>query len=437
MAVQIAYIIKRCLHSVKKKSTTKMVCQILISFLSILTISTVLYLKLCLACPGKHKRHKVLSNLKDIHHLLSPPLTTKTSMLEARAVANIRLVHAFGLNTSTFTSASTEVHQFFRKNVAARMKTINSIDEWKDVGDYVLRICGEFLHDNQPNEPVEYNFDEFIQVIVFKTVLFTFFRVQSTSNESSPTVNFAEVCHVTNGINKLWIVSKSPGFQKTPNLDLVRINHFLREWIEPDPDNPFTESPLEIIIPAYETMWRLVAHAYARVKLNPEYSSTFVAFSDNPTMVQFKASGKNNSSASVENIIHETLRLYPPTKRIKRALPLSWTRRLFASIGFRCFAEREIISANIEDLHTSSVWDPLHAHEFDALRHRNVTEEQKQSFLPFGYGPLKCIAMEFAPRYCATILGSLLKIEDTVLTRGGSHGEREGWQGWKFKVQSD
>ena len=281
-----------------------------------------------------------------------------------------------------------------------------------------------------PEDLTSGDYATYMQAVVFVTVLATFF---------DNTVSFPEpsdVRVVTKGINFLWTTSKSPSFCPA-SPELVQINKHLRNWIPNDSDNPFHENPLEIILPAYETLWRLVAHAFTYVEANPCYTSPFLDFFNNPTNKQFVMPGISDGP-SAQDILKEVLRLHPPTKRIKRSqdefpsIPAWIRRRIFKAAGFNCdSACRNNLAADIEALQRSSVWGPS-PHEFDAMRHRASTEAQKECFIPFGLGPLMCVASSLAPRLSGMIVAGVASKDDIELTRGENLGSREGWEGWKI-----
>lgn len=96
-------------------------------------------------------------------------------------------------------------------------------------------------------------------------------------DESAISVNDLDL--VTVGINDLWTLSKSSTYR--PEL-LEAVNARLRLWL------PTYANPLEIIIPTYETMWRVVAIAVALAHDNPHTPPVFTRLLQEPTHEQYR-----------------------------------------------------------------------------------------------------------------------------------------------------
>jgi Cytochrome P450 len=364
---------------------------------------------------------------ESIRLLLDPPGTAISVLLHRRALPNARLIRAFGIRNSTFTNHSTGVRLAFRKHSMTRLRNLDTPETWQMLAEVIKGAVDFYLSEDHMLD----DYATYMQIVVFVTVLAAFF------NHDIPFPEATDVRFVTEGINTLWTDSKSPTFSSTSPV-LVRINQYLHAWLPDTPGDPFHENPLEIILPAYETLWRLVAHAFTYIEGSPAYSHPFLDFLDNPTAMHFGKPGPLGAP-SVQHLMQEVLRLHPPTKRIKRvkdklSIPALIRRRLFTVVGFNCVSAccSDIVAADIEALQRSSVWGPS-PHKFDPFRHRAPTEAQKDSFMPFGIGPLRCVASSLAPRLAGIIVGGMVDRGDIELIRGGSQGGREGWGGWKIR----
>ena len=385
----------------------------------ILSIS--FYLSRCIwrPCKGPPKT-KVFTTREEIRLLLDPPLIGIEALLHHRALPNVRLLHAFGITNSTFTSKSIGIHDQFRRHAVARLRNLDSPKKWQTIGGVTKDAADFYL----PSDLMSGDYSAYMQAVVLVTVLAAFF---------DETISFPERSHirfVTEGINELWIASKSPTFRPVSPI-LAQVNQHLHSWLPDDPADPFRGNPLELILPAYETLWRLVAHTFTYVEDTPSYARLFLDFFDNPTLRQFAMPGISDGP-SAQEFLKEVLRLHPPTKRIKRSRDIpSWIpvciRRLIVKENPTCST---IVSADVEALQRSSVWGPL-PHEFDAMRHRASTDAQKECLIPFGLGPLKCVASSLAPRLAGMIVAGMVIRDDIELTRGEGLGSREGWGGWK------
>ncbi|KAF8507990.1 hypothetical protein JB92DRAFT_653469 [Gautieria morchelliformis] len=390
--------------------------------LSVFLVFPILYLSFCIRRPCG-RPPETITTPESIRLLLDPPRKIEV-LLRLRALPNERLIRAFGIHNSTFTSSSTNVRDKFRKNTTTRLRRLDTPGNWQTLRGVIKDIVEFYL----PDHPNPGHYATYMQAITFVAVLVAFFDHEIPSPEAS------QVRFVTEGINTLWNTSKTRTFDPS-SPTLAQINQYLSAWIPDNPSDPFHKNPLELILPAYETLWRLVAHTFTYVEGSPMHTRTFVDFFDDPIAAQFMKPG-TSESPSVHDIVQEALRLHPPTKRIKRGQDnmtsiAAWNpRRLFRAAGFTCdYICSSTVAADIEALQRSSVWGPS-PHDFDAKRHKASTEAQKECFLPFGLGPLKCVASALAPRLAGMIIAGVASRDDIELTRSQTQGGREGWEGW-------
>ena len=355
----------------------------------------------------------VLRDTSAITRLLSPSSFSLSSLLESRARANARFVRAFEIN-STFTSPSSDVHVKFVKY----MKDLVSITDWTRVSDAATSAIG--LH-VQPGSA--HTFDKTVRVTVLHVVLVTFLRADPMLLE------LEKLDRITIQLNHLWTLSKSP--VPIPSHLLQELNAQLRTWV------PHVDNPLEIIIPTYETMWRVVAVTIAYAHRDTHLRSTFMAFHDCPTLAQFRDNGPEGSP-SAKAVIHEVLRLYPPTRRISRHVPRDVLpaplAHLLRVVGATLPSPSPTsFVADVEAAQRDpAVWGP-DAHVFDPHRWAHIPEgEWTSRLLSFGHGRLRCIASTWAPGAAAAIAAAVLAADVDVLEgKGAITSGREGWQGWR------
>ncbi|KAH9017657.1 hypothetical protein EDB84DRAFT_1521059 [Lactarius hengduanensis] len=349
--------------------------------------SLVLFLALLSALLGRllHKKRIVFSNLSDIVALLDPPGSSIPELLQARARPNTRLVRSFGLQ-NTFVSADSLV----RKQFVARAQEI-------------LRQHTRYL------------------VVTLRVV------VESLLGGSIPEDSDSGTVFVVEAITDLWTLSKKHHDGAAPPqlaTLLESLNTYLRTWI---PEQ--YERPLDFVIPAYETMWRVVAVSVARAVHDRGACAAFSAF---PRFMRFE-----DAQPSVEAFICEVLRLHPPSRRLARAAP--------SGLGFQfpLWAHATTHVANIEALHQDTeiwgsdagVFDPMRFHQ------SRLSHGQKQAFMPFSYGRLRCVAFKEAPRFAAIVAAAVLEIVSSPeakyrLVCGERIGRREGWEGWSIEVRN-
>lgn len=139
-------------------------------------------------------------------------------------------------------------------------------------------------------------------------------------------------------------------------------------------------SPLNLIIPIYESTSRLVFLLLLAILRMPtssrqKFTTCCSRFRSLGTMAAL-----DEGHPSLHNYIDEALRLYPPVKRLHRqSCESSYAIDLQASH------------------HSLEVWG-LDALEFKPERMRRLTKEQQTAFMPFSSGPIACPARRaFAP----------------------------------------
>lgn len=361
-----------------------------------------------------------LTTADGIHKLLQDNISKQ---LRARASPNERLLRAFNITGSTFTSPCVDIHQGFKRDSLRKLRIINFKHNGERIRDDVDKVIQAYLFQN--SNLLEY--DAFIQSVTFVAVLIIFFDHSATSIPELSDVKF-----VTQSINILWVASKKIGFEGDPNR-LDKVNNVLKKLIPTSTSDPFRGAPLELILPAYETLWRVVAHAFPYVWDNEGLTQSFKRLYADPAFEQFNS--PNGRGISAHNVVQEVLRLHPPTKRIKRvrAAPPSLRQGILSTLGIKGKKRNVIFSLDIESLQQSAVWDPL-PHEFCPERHRTLSAQQRLAYMPFGAGTLKCIAYSDAPYFTGIILACLAKTDEISIVKGENKGDREGWKGWKIQI---
>jgi hypothetical protein len=213
------------------------------------------------------------------------------------------------------------------------------------------------------------------------------------------------------GINALWDQSKTG--DPNPAI-LTTINAHLARWL---PDTPFN-TPLDIIIPMWETLWRVVAITLAYIHEDSAKVAAFAELFEDPVQDVFsRPHSVGEGGASLEAIILEVLRLHPPTNNIARAEE-----------------DGSIVKACVTAAHRDqSVWGER-ADEFDPSR---FSEPDHPPIYSFGYGPLTCIARKWAPVTAAVIVSAILRTADEQgfkIIPGPHIGGRSGWDGWVLSL---
>jgi len=215
-------------------------------------------------------------------------------------------------------------------------------------------------------------------------------------------------------INDLWIQSKhgAPSVEDQQRLaDTISV-------LFPGID----ENPLNLLLPAYETLWRVVLRCFLEVQFRGkgEWREVLMRYLDSPGDENFVAV-LEGGGASVKAIVAETLRLYPPTKRVYRAV-----------------TPTEFVAADIEALHCDPELWGEDVEYFQPERWHAGINEAKSGFMPFGDGAFVCPAKKvFAPRLIGILVAAVLegvpidagwvaeKKADGILSEGRLGNERD------------
>lgn len=385
-----------------------------------LTISLALALIVCAyrtlrahySTGGARRIH--LTSIGDIYDFLNPS-SSLAQQLRARALANRRLQRAFQID-STFVSGDPAVHLAFKKEAGELIATHRL--SWTRFADCAIHAVDLCLPEDCGTRYIA--LDIFVQRVCLRVVIVALLKADLDDSASL----IDDLDFVARGINHLWKISKTTS---VPHVNLLaEINRRLHHWL------PTYHNPIELILPAYETMWRTVAVMVAVVYDDHSARRALEAFLLHPDTSQFRQF--LGAQSSVEAIVQETLRLYPPTRRISRVVTLP-TFPLLPSSLTRCLRRELTVAADIESLQRDSVWGPS-AHEFDAMRHNEerCTASQRKTLLAFGTGRLTCVAKNWAPQAAALIVAAILdrvgKEKEFEMSSGANIGGRDGWDGW-------
>ncbi|KAH9915560.1 uncharacterized protein BXZ73DRAFT_106108 [Epithele typhae] len=370
-----------------------------------------------------------------ITSLLAPSEGDLPSLLAARAHANERFTNAFDIH-STFTSPSRAVHDTFVR----RMKAL--IDS-KATG------CDVHLH---PPAAAAQPFDKTVRAIVLHLVLVALLDADPAALEYPALDRFAET------LNDLWTRSKAPA-PIPPHL-LAALQAQLRAWVPRTQENAGANH-LEVIIPAYETMWRVVAVALAHVHLDPRLRAGFDAFGARPTADELGRAAVDGAP-SAHSVVLEVLRLYPPTRRIARHVPRAPHADADAHHPLAALVQRFLFNFNTRPSTPTRDFDVLVADVEAAQREGAAWGPDPDAFDPrrweraggspsspppsaaallaFGHGRLKCVASGWAPGAAAAIVAGVLSAGARVERADGADavsGGRDAWRGWSLVVPAE
>lgn len=306
------------------------------------------------------------------------PKCNKYELLEARALPNKRLERYFGIQ-NTFTSPNSLIWEKFRKDATDMIRLDDS--GWLRIRDIAQSHLKEELKfgkgpGNEPG-PKSIRLVPLMQALTLRVVLALIGR-QTPGDAWTAAASIETLRKLAATINTTWVHSKSadmPNKSIEANKSdlLVLMSDALPASFGQTASVSGTANPMNFILPAYESMWRVVLHCFLEVRErshrahDPETRSRWLRllqdFLRHPTHDQLKArfqpprrldqkdayissqierTGNSEpskhqtpnarglggfQSSNVENgtsdetalaIVKEALRLYSPTKRIYR-----------------------------------------------------------------------------------------------------------------------
>lgn len=306
----------------------------------------------------------ILTSRADILDLLG----RHKSSLTTRALPNRRLIDAFGINNS-FTTTNKKRHRAFSSQVAQYINPRPS--DWAETSIFAASLL-------PPAHSTTLHLVPFIREYVLTVILYLFFpEHQGTSKD---------IADLGALIISLWVASKCacPSAEMKAALRSTLCRVF--PTIDPEGD----DSPLNILLPAYETLWRVVLRCFLEVQFrgSDNWREALVRYAREPSMERFEMGWTEGSSVAF--VVRETLRLYPPTKRV-----------------YRSTSEDTVAAADIEALQLDvDVWG-ADAGEF---RPERWGQDGCGDLMSFGAGWSVCPAGNmYAPRLIGILVGVLLE----------------------------
>ena len=294
---------------------------------------------------------------------------------KSRATPNQRLVTAFGIE-NCFTTPDPNICYLFRKKVELRLHMKE--DEWATLARRVqLVVQDEFQRDRN-----HLSLFQVVQMITLKAVLDPLFKFDISRRDAD-----ASIQELAAEINEQWLRSKGPVDSITePSWAFkhqTRLQQALKLVLPEFDANISKDDPLNLLLPGYETMWRVVLRCFLELTARghpdgPVWCKILQAFGDNPTLAQLDDSSDGTSTAQITK---EILRLYPPTRRVYRE---------YEGLD----GKAQIVAANIEACHRDeAIWGPRPQCFIPTRWHGKETKEnENQTFLAFSTHPFTCPA---------------------------------------------
>ncbi|KAF4629602.1 hypothetical protein G7Y89_g8538 [Cudoniella acicularis] len=356
------------------------------SFSWIMGSLLIAYLTYAYLHPRTHGQHDVGPRVINDQEVARALLTR--SDLRSRSGPNRRLKTTFGIDNA-FTTSDWDRYKDFLSDVKYRLRMSDS--DWQRCSGTAANYLGQLTAKIEKSKAS--SLESLVQIFVFQTVLNKFFsHIQNPSEK--------EIEIITSTINTLWVASKScnnadkpkwlpmkeallsklAGVFKTPTLNREGDIH----------------NPLNIILPAYETLWRVVLRCFLEVRfraptaIGTHSQEILQRFAKDPTKENFEDRSLSELEVSVKDVVNEALRLYPPTRRIYR------------QDGARTLCKVDIEAMQRDETH----WGP-DSTVFNPGRMKHKSEEAV--WMPFGKWRFSCPAESvFAPMMIGILVGVLV-----------------------------
>jgi len=230
-----------------------------------------------------------------------------------------------------------------------------------------------------PRQDVE--FVAFIQSVTLCAILAGLYGVDPG------TLSLPDVAFMTNALN-----CRSDRASSLSVTKLAAMMGHIYRWIMGER----TPRALEIIFPAYESMWRLAAVTFHYANRDQHMRNAFLDFSENPTENQFRVFKVKDTKPSVEAIMNEVLRLH---RLIMHKNRHPWWKQLF-------YSPEEMGSIQPES--------------FDAMRFR-PKQPGEYIAISFGFGGLGYIADEWVLMTTALVVAKVIdEVDDVNFTLAGN-----------------
>ncbi|WQF90048.1 Putative cytochrome P450 [Colletotrichum destructivum] len=329
--------------------------------------------------------------------------------LQLRAGPNSRLLKAFDIRNS-FTTTDVDKHTDFLR---LSFHTIKSADGavcrkvWRLANETIEKLVPQLRNSGRREVRIE----RIARILCLDAVL----KLLFPKTRVRP-FHIGHADKATKLVNVLWQDSKKSSSERGPvsrQRSLESLQEALRELVsvkqgddEEEGEEDRESKVLGLIMPAYETLWRVVMLTYIHVAFR------YIDTATRETVNKVVKSISQNSGAgarldpTVVYFAREALRLYPPTKRIYRA-----------SLS----AEE---TADVESMHHDErIWGP-DAPEFRPNRFDKLTRDQEHAYMPFGVGKNACPAENGFGRKRVSFLGVVLVTR--LGTRASGAGVRLG-----------
>lgn len=316
-------------------------------------------------------------------------------LIESRAIPNERLKRAFGIDNG-FTTTDEKYRKTFRARAEKHISSFRK-SGWDSVASHAQIIASEYA--KKIAGQTKPSLDQIVQVVSLKVVFKIFFKLNTDKLEDETLLKIARL------INRLWIQSKMSTERDEEGIQQLElyVKKLGLSWTET------RDSPLNLLLPVYETLWRVVLRGLIEVAFRPSAELDWLdtmkvllkELLSNPEVGDIFEKENEQQGISAMSLVQEALRLYPPTRRIYRKFQLASGE------------QQEEIAADIEACHRRrDIWGS-DSDKFKPGRWRSTNPSvdsvgMKKAFMPFGGSPWICPASTFfAPRMIGVLIAAI------------------------------
>ncbi|KAE9988306.1 hypothetical protein EG328_011679 [Venturia inaequalis] len=337
------------------------------------------------------------------------------ALVRARATSNQRLVTVFGIDNA-FTTFDSQRKSDLVGEANHKVKNMSD-EEWQQLAHRTAYWAASKINSTDTQR---LDLTEFAQSLTMKVSLSLLFDLGAELLESEEAED--HIAFIAKEINRLWLASKiDPITEKWEEQSrfhkaLHHVTNSSKTRVAECPHfaDP-KENPLNWILPAYESMWRIVLTTVRQVYFYTDgYESKVMRrFLEEPCRRTFRNEDKV-CSTSAHHVIKECLRLYPPIRRIGRTLPENGEAKHIKADIRQCQRNHLLADFEPDEFHPKR-WEYIEAQYRDTGDAKSLSDfEEQLGFLPFGSAPFKCPAgkSNFAFRMIGILVGAIIDSMD-------------------------
>ena len=279
-----------------------------------------------------------------------------------------------------------------------------SPSDWQRVANLALELVQNYLK-KKPGRFASFELERLVQSVSLKIALHILHSLDPLD------LHDTAINMMAFSINELWHLSKNQA-SINDGPQAVELKSELQKalaTLSPSfpPESDPKANPLNYILPAYETLWRVIFFCFIEVNFRQsDFTTNAVGWRDKlkesitekePESFDGDVAPNSEQQVTVENIVDEALRLYTPTRRIHR------------EYRFQPGSKSERVAADIERMHRNPDIFGMEPLQFNPSRWQSLGSEAREAFMPRGNKPFLCPAKkEFGPKIIGILVAALV-----------------------------